>query len=99
MLRVRIPGGVLTPEQWLALDRVARGLRQRYDAADHAADRAASRCHQVEPQIDAEGDRPDAAQHHCGGGDVNRNVMCNPNPGQSRTQGGRWNSPARSPTI
>ena len=24
MLRVRISGGVLTPEQWLALDRVAR---------------------------------------------------------------------------
>ena len=24
MLRVRIPGGVLTPQQWLALDQVAR---------------------------------------------------------------------------
>ena len=24
MIRVRIPGGVLTPQQWLALDKVAR---------------------------------------------------------------------------
>ena len=30
MIRVRISGGVLTPKQWLALDEVARDLRQRH---------------------------------------------------------------------
>ncbi len=30
MLRVRVSGGVLTPAQYLTLDRVARELRQRH---------------------------------------------------------------------
>ena len=55
MIRVRVPGGVLDARQWLALDQVARDLRQRHHAADHAADGAVARHHQVEPEGDAEG--------------------------------------------
>ena len=61
MIRVRIPGGVLDARQWLALDQVARDLRQRHHAADHAADGADARHHQIEPEGDAEGDRRRAA--------------------------------------
>ena len=66
MIRVRIPGGVLTPRQWLALDEVARSLRQRYHAADDAADGAAPRCDQIEPEGDVEINRCRAAQFHRG---------------------------------
>ena len=63
MIRVRIPGGVLTPQQWLALDQVARDYGNGTHAAHHAADGAAARHHQVEPEGDDEGDRRGAAQH------------------------------------
>src|SRR4051794_19383082 len=63
MLRVRISGGVLTPEQWLALDRVARDYGNGTMRLT-TRNRAASRRHQVESQVDIEGDRPGAAQHH-----------------------------------
>ena len=36
MIRTRLPGGVCTPAQWLALDEIAAPLRQRH-AADHDA--------------------------------------------------------------
>ena len=55
MIRVRVPGGVLTPQQWLALDRGRPRLRQRHAAPDHAADHAIARRDQVEPQTDDEG--------------------------------------------
>ena len=57
MIRVRISGGVLTPAQWLALDQVARDYGNGTHAADHAADGAAARRHQVESEVDDEGDR------------------------------------------
>src|SRR6266446_6802050 len=59
MLRVRISGGVLTPVQWLALDRVARDY-------GNGTMRLTTR---------------QTVQLH---GVINRNVMCNPNPYQSR---------------
>ena len=63
MMRVRIPGGVLTPQQWLRARPDRARLRQRPHAADDAPDGAAARRHQVEPEGDAEGDRRGAAQH------------------------------------
>ena len=53
MIRVRVPGGVLSPAQWLALDTCGAHLCQRHHAADHAADGAAARHHQVELESDA----------------------------------------------
>ena len=64
MIRVRIPGGVLSPQQWLALDRVARDYGNGTHAIDHASDRAVARRDQVQSEIDAQGDRRCAAQFH-----------------------------------
>ena len=53
MIRVRIPGGVLTPEQWLALDQVARDYGNGTHAAHHAPDLPDARRDQVQSQDDA----------------------------------------------
>ena len=38
MVRVRLPGGVCTPEQWLKIDELARTAWRRHAPADDAAD-------------------------------------------------------------
>jgi sulfite reductase (NADPH) hemoprotein beta-component len=85
MIRVRISGGVLTPEQWLALDRVARlyangtmRITTRQTIQLHGIIKFNLR--QTLQALDKELLSTIAA---CG--DVNRNVMCNPNPYQSKT--------------
>lgn len=84
MLRVRIPGGVLTPQQWLKLDEVARvyangtmRLTTRQTVQLHGVIKSNLRA--TLQAIDKLLLDTVAA---CG--DVNRNVMCNPNPHQSR---------------
>jgi sulfite reductase (NADPH) hemoprotein beta-component len=84
MLRVRISGGVLTPEQWLKLDRVARDygngtmrLTTRQTVQLHGVIK--SNLKTTLKAIDTALLNTIAA---CG--DVNRNVMCNPNPYQSQ---------------
>ncbi|KKB34795.1 assimilatory sulfite reductase (NADPH) hemoprotein subunit [Bacillus thermotolerans] len=83
MIRVRAPGGVATPEQWLAMDDIA----QKYgNGTLKLTTRQAFQMHGVLKwnmkktiqAIDAVLMDTLAA---CG--DVNRNVMCNPNPYQS----------------
>src|SRR5690349_4904693 len=84
MLRVRIPGGVLTPSQWLILDRIAR---QYGNGTMRITTRQTVQLHGV-----IKSNLKDALKAidtallttiaACG--DVNRNVMCNPNPLQSR---------------
>ena len=83
MLRARLPGGVCTPAQWLTIDRIGRELAQgsvrlttRQTFQYHGIPKGDLRSviqgiHQV--LIDSIG----------GCGDVNRNVMCNPNPVES----------------
>ena len=84
MIRVRIPGGVVTPQQWLALDQVAR------DYSNHTmrlTTRQTVQLHGIiKTNLKATLKAIDAVVMStisaCG--DVNRNVMCNPNPHQSR---------------
>src|SRR5690242_16259373 len=83
MLRVRISGGVLTPEQWLKLDSLARDygngtmrLTTRQTVQLHGVIK--SNLKSTLKAIDGALLSTIAA---CG--DVNRNVMCNPNPYQS----------------
>src|SRR5664279_5334592 len=84
MIRVRIPGGVLSSAQWLALDHVARTygngtmrLTTRQTVQLHGIIK--SNLKAMMREIDDVLLDSIAA---CG--DVNRNVMCNPNPGESR---------------
>src|SRR5690242_17649843 len=84
MIRVRIPGGVLTPQQWLMLDKVARDygngtmrLTTRQTVQLHGVIK--SNLKATLKSIDAVLLNSIAA---CG--DINRNVMCNVLPEQSR---------------
>src|SRR5215831_13872781 len=83
MIRVRIPGGVLTPQQWLALDEVSRiygngtmRLTTRQTVQLHGVIK--SNLKATLKAIDAVLLNSIAA---CG--DINRNVMCNVLPEQS----------------
>ena len=83
MIRVRIPGGVLAPRQWLALDEVARDygngtmrLTTRQTVQLHGVIK--SNLKATLKKIDAVVLNSIAA---CG--DINRNVMCNVLPEQS----------------
>ena len=85
MIRMRIPGGVVKPSQWLALDRVAHDygngtvrLTTRQSIQLHGIIKFNLK--ETLKELDAQLLSTIAA---CG--DVNRNVMCNPNPYQSRT--------------
>ena len=83
MLRVRAAGGVVTPEQWLMMDRVA----QKYaNGTIRLTTRQSFQLHGVlkwnmKNTIHEVNDRLLSTLAACG--DVNRNVMCNPNPYQS----------------
>jgi sulfite reductase (NADPH) hemoprotein beta-component len=88
MIRVRIPGGVISPQQWLALDRVARDygngtmrLTTRQTVQLHGVIK--SNLKSTLGAIDAAVLNSIAA---CG--DVNRNVMCCVMPEQSRAHAG-----------
>jgi sulfite reductase (NADPH) hemoprotein beta-component len=84
MIRVRIPGGVCTPRQWLALDRIARNygngsvrLTTRQSVQLHGVIKS-----NLTTTMKAIDEAVMSTIAACG--DVNRNVMCNPNPFQSR---------------
>lgn len=83
MLRVRAAGGVVTPEQWLMMDRIA----QKYaNGTIRLTTRQSFQLHGVlkwnmKKTIREVNDAVLSTLAACG--DVNRNVMCNPNPYQS----------------
>ena len=83
MLRVRISGGVLTPAQWLTLDEIARHYG---NGTMRLTTRQTVQLHGViKSNLKATLRAMDAAllSTIAACGDVNRNVMCNPNPHQS----------------
>lgn len=83
MVRVRAPGGVTTPKQWLVLDELAR----RYaNGSLRLTTRQSFQLHGVlkwnmKKTIQEINETLLSTLAACG--DVNRNVMCNPNPYQS----------------
>lgn len=83
MLRVRASGGVVTPEQWLVLDRIA----QQYTSGSiRLTTRQSIQFHGIlkwnlKNTIREVNETLLTTLAACG--DVNRNVMCNPNPHQS----------------
>src|SRR5579863_1676118 len=88
MIRVRIPGGVLSPQQWLALDRVARDfgngtmrLTTRQTVQLHGVIKS-----NLKSTLKAIDDVLLNSIAACG--DVNRNVMCGVAPEQSRAHAG-----------
>lgn len=83
MLRVRAPGGVVTPDQWLMMDRIS----QKYgNGTIRLTTRQSFQLHGVlkwnmKKTIQEVHNSLLTTLAACG--DVNRNVMCNPNPDQS----------------
>jgi sulfite reductase (NADPH) hemoprotein beta-component len=84
MVRIRLPGGICTPTQWLEVDRIANTwcnntirLTSRQTFQLHGI--VKRNLKKTIAEINAALLDTIAA---CG--DVNRNVMCNPNPQQSR---------------
>ena len=83
MVRVRAPGGVVTPAQWLVLDELAR---THANGSLRLTTRQSFQVHGIgKPQLKdtiASVNRT-LLTTIAACGDVNRNVMCNPNPYQS----------------
>ena len=80
MARVRVPGGVCTPSQWLAMDAIADSHgngtlkitnRQSFQLHGVIKRNLRSAIHEVNRAL---------LDTLAACGDVNRNVMCNPNP-------------------
>jgi len=83
MIRVRVPGGVLSAQQWLALDEVARTYA---NGTMRLTTRQTVQLHGIiKSNLKATMRAIDAALLNsiAACGDVNRNVMCNVNPEQS----------------
>lgn len=83
MLRVRAPGGVVTPDQWLMMDRISQAYA---NGTIRLTTRQSFQLHGVlkwnmKKTIQEVHQSMLTTLAACG--DVNRNVMCNPNPHQS----------------
>jgi sulfite reductase (NADPH) hemoprotein beta-component len=84
MVRVRLPGGVCTPTQWLEVDRIANTW------CNHTIRLTSRQAYQLHGIVKRNLKKTVAEINAAlldtiaACGDVNRNVMCNPNPHQSR---------------
>ena len=87
MIRVRVPGGVCTTKQWLDIDELAGSY------ANQTLKLTTRQAYQLHGIIKSNLKRTikeinDTAMDTIAAcGDVNRNVMCNPNPMQSKVHG------------
>ncbi|QDF68043.1 assimilatory sulfite reductase (NADPH) hemoprotein subunit [Shewanella sp. SNU WT4] len=84
MLRARVAGGICSPEQWLAVDKIASDLTE--SGSIRLTTRQTFQYHGIPKRnlktLIKDLDRQ-ALDSIAACGDVNRNVMCNPNPQQS----------------
>lgn len=84
MIRVRVPGGVATPAQWLRMDELADRFA---NGTLKLTTRQAFQLHGVRKRhlkATIQGFNEVLLDSIAGCGDVNRNVMCSPNPDESR---------------
>lgn len=90
MIRVRVPGGIATPAQWLRMDELA----DRYgNGTLKLTTRQAFQLHGIRKrhlQATIRGFNAVMLDSIAGCGDVNRNVMCSPNPDESRVHEAVW---------
>jgi sulfite reductase (NADPH) hemoprotein beta-component len=90
MIRTRLPGGVCTPRQWLALDGIAR----RYGSGTlRLTTRQAFQVHGVvktELKATIAAINATLVDTIAACGDVNRNVMASANPVESRAHAAAW---------
>ena len=83
MIRIRVPGGVSTPEQWIEVDRMAT------EYANDTIKLTTRQAYQLHGVIKSNLKRTireineTALDTIAACGDVNRNVMCNANPDAS----------------
>ncbi len=80
MIRARLPGGVCTPEQWLAVDQLADA---HANSSLRLTTRQAFQFHGVvkrQLKTTIQGINQTLLDTIAACGDVNRNVMCSPNP-------------------
>ncbi|WP_375433699.1 NADPH-dependent assimilatory sulfite reductase hemoprotein subunit [uncultured Hymenobacter sp.] len=87
MIRVRVPGGIATPEQWLRMDALSK---QYANNTLKLTTRQTFQLHGVLKRNLKKtilGFNQVFMDSIAGCGDVNRNVMCNPNPHQSEVHG------------
>ncbi|GGE33173.1 sulfite reductase [NADPH] hemoprotein beta-component [Pullulanibacillus camelliae] len=83
MIRVRNPGGVFTPQQWLAMDEIAHKYA---DQSIRLTTRQTIQFHGIlkwNLKKSIQDMNKALVDSIAACGDVNRNVMCNPNPYQS----------------
>lgn len=84
MIRVRVPGGVATPAQWLRMSDLAD---QYGNGTLKLTTRQAFQLHGIRKRhlkATVQGFNEVLMDSLAGCGDVNRNVMCSPNPDESR---------------
>ncbi|MGL4838798.1 MAG: sulfite reductase, partial [Shewanella sp.] len=85
MLRARVPGGVCTPKQWLGVDKIASSLT--HSNSIRLTTRQTFQYHGIPKRnlkTIIQGLDREALDSIAACGDVNRNVMCNPNPVESK---------------
>lgn len=83
MIRVRVPGGTATPEQWLAMDDISN---EYANGTLKLTTRQAFQFHGIlkrDLKHSMQNINDSLMDSLAACGDVNRNVMCNPNPYQS----------------
>lgn len=85
MLRARVPGGICSPEQWLGVDEIASTLTSSNSI--RLTTRQTFQYHGIPKRnlkTIIQGLDRQALDSIAACGDVNRNVMCNPNPVESK---------------
>ncbi len=90
MIRIRVPAGVATPAQWLRMDELAS---QYGNGTMKLTTRQAFQLHGIRKRdlkATIQGFNEVLLDSIAGCGDVNRNVMCSPNPDESKVHAEIW---------